>query len=62
MKAQDLPWVSEKTSKKVGEFRTFGQLTFLRVFEAGHMVPYDQPESSDEMVRSWVKVGKFLTV
>ncbi|KAJ3046478.1 hypothetical protein HK097_000830 [Rhizophlyctis rosea] len=62
VKAQDLPWVSEKSSKKVGEFRTFGQLTFLRVFEAGHMVPYDQPENSDEMVRSWLKEGKFLTV
>jgi carboxypeptidase C (cathepsin A) len=36
------PWfVGEK---KMGEVRNVGPVTFLRVFEAGHMVPLDQPE------------------
>ncbi len=26
-----------------GKSRTYGGLTFLRVFDAGHMVPADQP-------------------
>ncbi|KAJ3032097.1 hypothetical protein HDV00_007984 [Rhizophlyctis rosea] len=52
--AEDLPWVSAKTNKKAGEFRTYKQLTFLRVYEAGHMVPYDQPEHSDEFITAWI--------
>lgn len=44
------------TSKGVhaGTKQISGPLTFLRVFEAGHMVPYDQPENSLEMVNQWV--------
>lgn len=38
-----LPWkVNGKTS---GEIKTHENLTFLRVYEAGHMVPQDQPEA-----------------
>ncbi|KAG9125339.1 hypothetical protein FRC07_008022 [Ceratobasidium sp. 392] len=42
----------DKDGKPVGEVRAAGthegtrsgMLTWLRVYEAGHMVPYDQPE------------------
>ena len=29
-----------------GQARTFGGFTFLRVYDAGHMVPSDQPKSA----------------
>ncbi|KAI8904851.1 Alpha/Beta hydrolase protein [Gorgonomyces haynaldii] len=52
--AKDVEWVSEKTGKPAGEFRMAGNLAFLRVFEAGHMVPYDQPEHSNEFFNTWI--------
>jgi len=33
-----------------GSVRTFGGLTFLVVFQAGHMVPYDQPQVALDIV------------
>ncbi|SCV00621.1 LAME_0G10968g1_1 [Lachancea meyersii CBS 8951] len=47
------PWVSTESGESMGEVKSFGSLTFLRIFDAGHMVPYDQPESSLEMVNRW---------
>ncbi|KAJ3090220.1 hypothetical protein HK102_004381 [Quaeritorhiza haematococci] len=52
--SEDMEWVSKATGKKAGEFRTFNELTFLRIYEAGHMVPYDQPEHSKEFINSWI--------
>ena len=37
-----------------GEFKNVGNLTFLRVYEAGHMVPMDQPEVSLEMLNQFL--------
>ncbi|KAJ3116114.1 hypothetical protein HDU96_010408 [Phlyctochytrium bullatum] len=53
----DLEWRSELTGKVAGEFRTFGNLTWVKVNEAGHMVPYDQPEHSLEMLNGWLQVS-----
>ncbi|QRV97873.1 Serine carboxypeptidase [Ceratobasidium sp. AG-Ba] len=49
-------------SKAVGEVRaagadggkTAGRYTWLRVYEAGHMVPHDQPEVSLEFFEKWI--------
>ncbi|CAO3645027.1 unnamed protein product [Cunninghamella echinulata] len=44
------PWTIN--GKKVGEFQSGGGLTFVRVYEAGHEVPYYQPEASLEIDNS----------
>ncbi|KAI0464778.1 carboxypeptidase C prc1 [Komagataella kurtzmanii] len=61
-----LPWVDadgfEKAEvqdwlvngKKAGEFKNYSNFTYLRVYDAGHMAPYDQPENSHEMVNRWI--------
>lgn len=39
---------------KIGSIKTSGNLTFVRIHAGGHMVPYDQPVASLEMVNRWV--------
>ncbi|KAI8328638.1 Alpha/Beta hydrolase protein [Chlamydoabsidia padenii] len=54
--SDDADWLSP-SGKKIGELRSVkdGQFAFLRVNGAGHMVPYDQPEASLEMLNQWVR-------
>ena len=40
---------------EAGEKKGFGPLTFLKVRDAGHMVPMDQPKASLEMLRRWMQ-------
>ncbi|AQZ09641.1 YBR139W [Zygosaccharomyces parabailii] len=54
---QQLPlkaWKSDVTGEEFGQVKNYGPLTFLRVYDAGHMVPYDQPEAALEMVNTWI--------
>lgn len=37
-----------------GEVKNFDKLTFLKVNDAGHMVPFNQPEASLDMVNRWL--------
>ena len=43
--------------KEAGQVKTHQGLTFLRVYEAGHMVPMDQPENSLEMLTLFMNKG-----
>ncbi|KAI8323329.1 peptidase S10, serine carboxypeptidase [Martensiomyces pterosporus] len=45
--------------EQAGEVRTFENFTFLRVFRAGHMVPYDQPANSLDMINRWLENKPF---
>ncbi|KAG0238983.1 hypothetical protein BGW41_007999 [Actinomortierella wolfii] len=66
-----LPWsgqqdLQERKDKKwfanghhAGDFRTSGPLTFLRVFGAGHMVPYDKPAESLAMFNTWIQGKRY---
>jgi len=39
--------------KPAGEYKNVNNLTFLRVYDAGHMVPMDQPEVALEMLNQF---------
>lgn len=52
--AEDLTWTSKTTGKHAGEFRMAGNLAFLKIFDAGHMMPYDQPEHALDMINLWI--------
>ncbi|KAJ7947871.1 Carboxypeptidase [Quillaja saponaria] len=47
-------------SAQAGLMKSHGPLTFLKVHDAGHMVPMDQPKAALQMLRSWMQ-GK-LTI
>lgn len=58
------PWVPAKeavaegsSSKKkpAGEVKNYKQFTFLRIYDAGHMVPYDQPSNALAMLNTWIQ-------
>lgn len=41
--------------KEAGKLKIHGPLAFLKVHNAGHMVPMDQPKNSLEMLKSWMQ-------
>ncbi|KAI9503415.1 Alpha/Beta hydrolase protein [Coemansia spiralis] len=56
--AEDQRWVVG--SEEAGEARSFGNFTFVRVFGAGHMVPYDQPRNSLDLINRWLANKPYL--
>lgn len=52
-------WYSKANGSHAGTAKSNGLLTFLRVFDAGHMVPFDQPSHSLDMVNRWIS-GDYL--
>jgi cathepsin A (carboxypeptidase C) len=46
--------VGTDRGKKIGQFKTAGNFTFMRIFAGGHMVPLDQPEASLEVINRWI--------
>lgn len=54
-KFADAPLRKWKVGKKVaGEVKNHENFTFLRIYDGGHMVPFDQPENSLDMVNRWI--------
>lgn len=49
-------WLTE--GSPAGEYKKAGNLTFVRVYDAGHMVPYDQPVHALDMVNRWLHGGR----
>ncbi|OVA17989.1 Peptidase S10 [Macleaya cordata] len=44
---------------EAGVLKTYGPLSFLKVHDAGHMVPMDQPKAALEMLKRWTG-GKLI--
>ncbi|KAI7749863.1 hypothetical protein M8C21_027528, partial [Ambrosia artemisiifolia] len=49
----DVPF--EVDGSEAGLFKTHGPLSFLKVHDAGHMVPMDQPKAALSMLKRWTK-------
>ena len=43
-----------KSGKEYGKVRGSGNFTFMQIYEAGHMVPYNQPEASLDFLNRWI--------
>jgi cathepsin A (carboxypeptidase C) len=56
---KDYVWYHPRTRKSLGEVRSAGGLTNVRVYNAGHMVSQDQPETALLLVQTWLG-GKFV--
>lgn len=41
--------------KEAGQLKSHGPLGFLKVHDAGHMVPMDQPKAALEMLKRWTQ-------
>lgn len=48
-------WTPKHEEQPKGEFQTAGGLTFMRVFDAGHMVPMDQPPTALDLLDRFVR-------
>ncbi|KAJ0970148.1 hypothetical protein J5N97_023025 [Dioscorea zingiberensis] len=49
----ELPFMVD--GEEAGLLKTYGPLSFLKVHDAGHMVPMDQPKAALEMLRRWTQ-------
>jgi len=48
--AEDRPYALEGNNRAAGRLRSAGGLSFMQVYQAGHMVPMDQPEVALNML------------
>ncbi|KAK8190496.1 carboxypeptidase Y-like protein A [Phyllosticta capitalensis] len=42
------------SGRKTGQIKSHGNFTFMRLHAGGHMVPFDQPEASLDMLNRWI--------
>lgn len=51
--SQTVPYMVD--GKEAGQLKYNGPLAFLKVHNAGHMVPMDQPKAALQMIKSWTQ-------
>jgi len=42
------------SAKAYGKIKSSGNFTFMQIYQAGHMVPMDQPENSLDFFNRWL--------
>ena len=47
--------IAEDSRDPAGEVKSYGALTYLRLFGGGHMAPHDIPEASLAMLQQWLE-------
>jgi cathepsin A (carboxypeptidase C) len=52
--ANETSWIVSSTLNEAGTIKSHKGLSFLRIYEAGHMVPYDQPINSLDFFNRWL--------
>merc|ERR1719223_1871385 len=57
--APEHSWGKGKGDKGAGLATTANGFTFLQVYDAGHMVPADQPEVALSMIQNFISGGEF---
>ncbi|KAI8968765.1 carboxypeptidase C [Trametes punicea] len=48
------PWITLEKGERGGDGFTAGNITYVQVHAAGHMVPFDQPEASLDLISRWL--------
>lgn len=51
-------WKSETLAEAGGSIKNFENFTFMRVYDAGHMVPTDQPQYAYDMITEFMATKK----
>jgi cathepsin A (carboxypeptidase C) len=54
LEMEDLRLDGSKDGRKIGEVKSHGNFTFMKIHAGGHMVPLDQPEASLEFFNRWL--------
>jgi cathepsin A (carboxypeptidase C) len=47
-------WTTPEANTTIGQMRTSNGFSFLRVYDAGHMVPRDQPQNALAMLNAFI--------
>lgn len=58
MTEEHYEWKSETLGQAGGTIKNFENFTFMRVYDAGHMVPTDQPEYAYDMITEFMATKK----
>jgi cathepsin A (carboxypeptidase C) len=51
----------EGNGESQGEYKNYEKFTFYRVYNAGHMVPMDQPAAALNMISTYISNGGYLS-
>jgi cathepsin A (carboxypeptidase C) len=57
--AHDLPLTYLSNGTEYGQYRTYKEFSFVRIYESGHMVPYYQPAAALDMISRWLRQSHF---